>query len=121
MNNKYQYFTEKDFQNAIPSCSLSDMNEEFMVLLDKIRKVCDFPFIINSAYRSEDYEKKRGRNGTSSHTKGVAVDLQAVTDRHKFLIVQTALANGITRIGVGTTFVHLDVDKNKTQNVIWSY
>lgn len=121
MNNKYQYFTEKDFQNAIPSCSISDMNEEFMVLLDKIRKICDFPFIINSAYRSEDYENKRGRNGTSSHTKGVAVDVQAITDRQKFLIVQTALANGITRIGVGTTFVHLDVDKNKTQNVIWTY
>ena len=115
----YQYFTEKEF-NAI-GCSLSDMDEDFMILIEKIRKICDFPFIITSAYRRKEHEQKKGRNGSSSHCKGIAVDIKALKDSEKYLIVQTALSCGINRIGIGSTFVHLDIDKDKIQNVIWTY
>lgn len=115
----YQYFTEKEF-NAI-GCSLSDMNEDFMRKLDKIRKICNFPFYINSAYRSKESELKKGRNGKSSHCKGVAVDIKALKDSEKYMIVQTAMSQGITRIGIAKNYIHLDADKEKNQNVIWTY
>lgn len=114
-----RYFTEKEFNDI--GCSLSDMNEDFMILIEKIRKICDFSFIITSAYRTKEYELKKGRNGTSSHCKGIAIDIKANKDSEKYLIVQTALSCGINRIGIGSNFVHLDVDKDKTQNVIWTY
>jgi len=28
---------------------------------------------------------------------------------------------GFTRIGIGNTFIHVDIDKDKSQNVIWTY
>jgi uncharacterized protein YcbK (DUF882 family) len=115
----YQYFTEKEF-NAI-GCSLSDMDEDFMQKLDRIRKICNFPFHINSAYRSKESELKKGRNGLSSHCKGVAVDIKALKDSEKYLIVQTAMSQGITRIGIAKNYIHLDADKEKNQNVIWTY
>lgn len=37
---EYQYFTDKDFKNCTPSCSINDMNEDLMILLDKMRKLC---------------------------------------------------------------------------------
>ena len=115
----YQYFTEKEFNNI--GCSLSDMDEEFMRELDRIRKICNFPFHINSAYRDKETELKKGRNGLSSHCKGVAVDIKALKDSEKYLIVQTALSQGITRIGIAKNYIHLDDDKEKNQNVIWTY
>ena len=92
-----------------------------MILLDKMRKIINQPIIINSAYRSEEYERKKGRNGTSSHCKGNAVDIRCNSDSYKFLIVQTALSLGFGRIGIGANFVHLDLDSDKTQKVMWTY
>ena len=86
-----------------------------------MRKIIDKPIILNSAYRTVKYEKSKKRTGNSSHTKGCAVDIRCATDSYKFLIVQTALALGIKRIGVGDVYVHIDIDKDKTQNVIWTY
>lgn len=118
---EYQYFTNNDFKNCIPACNINDMSEDLMILLDKMRKIINQPIIINSAYRTKEYERKKGRNGTSSHCKGNAVDIRCTTDSYKFLIVQTALSLGIKRIGVGDTYIHIDIDKDKTQNVIWTY
>ena len=118
---KYIYFSNSDFQHCTPSCTIDDMDENLMILLDKMRKIINQPIIINSAYRSEEYERKKGRNGTSSHCKGNAVDIRCNSDSYKFLIVQTALSLGFGRIGIGANFVHLDLDSDKTQKVMWTY
>ena len=33
----------------------------------------------------------------------------------------TLVEVGFTRIGVGNTFIHVDIDENKSSNVIWTY
>lgn len=118
---EYQYFTDRDFKNCTPSCSINDMSDDLLILLDKMRKIINQPIIINSAYRTKEYENKKGRNGSSSHCKGNAVDIRCNTDSYKFLIVQTALSLGFGRIGIGSNFVHLDLDTDKTQKVMWTY
>ena len=83
--------------------------------------LADVPFVINSAYRSEEHEKAQGRTGTSSHTKGIAVDLKSTDSSARYRIISSLISVGVTRFGIGKNFIHVDIDKNKSQNVIWHY
>ena len=116
-----KYFKEKEFKACSPSCSMQDMSQGFLDLLDKVREAAGIPLVLNSAYRSVAHEKKMGRNGTSSHTKGLAVDIRCNTSANRYKIVTAALSCGIRRIGIGKTYVHLDADPEKAQDVIWDY
>ncbi len=117
----FKYFNESDFINAHPSCRIEQMNTEFIHLLDKAREIAGIPFIINSAYRSVNYEKGIGRKGTSSHTKGIAVDIRASDSTSRFKIMKALMDVGINRIGIAKTFIHADIDKEKPQEVLWDY
>ncbi|MFC4636599.1 D-Ala-D-Ala carboxypeptidase family metallohydrolase [Dokdonia ponticola] len=78
---------------------------------------------INSAVRSHFWNKKVGGVSNSAHliTKCKAVDIRAPTRAIRNLLVVQAYNLGFTRIGVGKTFVHLDVDTSKPQYVAWGY
>ena len=116
-----RFFSEGEFQRAIPSGSLQDMNQEFMSKLDRTRGRAGIPFIVNSAFRSVEHERSRGRAGTSSHTTGRAIDIRCHTDRNRFLILRAAIEEGFTRIGMHPTFIHLDDSSNHTPEVVWFY
>jgi uncharacterized protein YcbK (DUF882 family) len=116
-----KYFTNRDFQSATPTCDLSDMDENFMHRLDTARGLAGIPFIVNSAYRTESYEKSKGRDGTSEHTEGLAVDLKAEGSRQRFLIIDALLKAGFNRIGIGEDFIHVGFSQEKDRNVIWHY
>ncbi len=116
-----KYFNEKEFRACTPSCSLQNMRQGTMFRLDAAREIAGIPFVLNSAYRSVAYEKKKGRAGTSSHTKGAAVDIRCNSDANRFKIVDALLRAGFKRIGIGKTYVHADDDESKTQGVIWHY
>ena len=76
---------------------------------------------INSAYRCKDHNKAVGGSPTSSHLTGKAIDIAAAGSREKYLIVEAALEAGATRIGIGKGFIHIDVDDDKDQEVLWLY
>lgn len=116
-----RYFTERDFDRATPRCKLSDMDPSFMERLDVARFHAGVPFIVNSAYRSKEHELSKGRDGTSSHTKGVAVDLRANNSRARYRILYGLIKAGFTRIGIGDGYIHADLDHDKDQGVAWDY
>lgn len=116
-----KYFNDKEFKRATPACSLSDMNEDFMHRLDEAREFAKIPFVINSAFRSVDYEIEKGRTGTSQHCKGLAVDLRCRTNAERFRIVASLLALGFRRIGIGTNFIHVDDGYPNSEPIIWTY
>lgn len=116
------YFDEEEFKRATPSCSLSDMDEEFMHRLDLCRLKAGIPFIVNSAYRSVDYEKRHGRPGTSQHCLGKAVDLRCVTSADRFRICAVLIDAGFRRIGIGSNFIHVDCGYPDAHDpLIWLY
>ena len=41
--------------------------------------------------------------------------------RTRFLVLDALLAVGFNRIGIADTFIHVDSDLDKSQNVIWTY
>lgn len=98
----------------------SNMDKKFLFVLDEAREFAGIPFIINSAYRSPDHPESI-KNPTSSHIKGLAVDIKATDSVTRFKIVEALVSVGFTRIGIADTFIHVDLDFDKTQNVIWTY
>lgn len=90
-------------------------------MLDKLRDLVGFPIILNSAYRSPVYEKKKGRTGTSSHCKGIAFDIRCNDSFKRASLVFNASELGFTRIGISKNFIHIDCDSSKSNPCIWLY
>lgn len=116
-----KYFNASEFRRCSPACDISQMSPAFLALLDRVREAAGIPLVLNCAYRSVAYEKKKGRSGNSAHTRGLAVDIRCNTSANRYKIIRAALECGISRIGVGKTFVHLDSDPSLVQGVIWDY
>ena len=116
-----QYFSESEFRKCIPACHLSDMDGEFLDLLDAIRERAGIPLVLNSAYRSVAYERAHGRAGTSAHCAGRAVDIRCRTSANRYRIVKAALECGVRRIGIAQTYIHIDNADDHAQDVIWDY
>lgn len=116
-----KYFTEEEFRKANPSCSLSDMDEKFMNKLEAAREIAGVPFIVSSAYRSVAYEKKKGRSGTSRHTMGIAMDIRCYDNALRFRIVNALLSVGFRRIGIASSFIHVDDGYPNSSPLIWLY
>lgn len=116
-----KYFKASEFKACVPSCSIGQMDAAFLGLLDKVREKAGIPLVLNCAYRSVEWDKSKGRSGNSAHTRGLAVDIRCHSYRNRIKIVKAALSCGICRIGIGKTFIHLDIDKSLSQDVMWDY
>lgn len=104
-----------------PPCSIGQMDAGFLALLDRIRERAGIPIVLNCAYRSREHDLKAGRSGNSAHTRGKAVDVRCTTSANRYKIVAAALEEGVRRIGIGKSFVHLDNDTSLPLGVIWDY
>lgn len=116
-----KYFTEAEFQRCSPSCSLQDMKQTTMSKFDTAREIAGIPFVINSAYRSVEHDRARGRSGKGAHPQGRAIDIRCNTDRNRFLIINALLKAGFTRIGIAKTFIHADDSQTLSPQVAWMY
>lgn len=116
-----KYFKEAEFRACMPPCNMRDLRPGFLDKLDEIRERAGIPLVLNSAFRSVSYEKSKGRSGTSAHCLGCAADIRCNTPANRFRIVKAAIAAGITRIGIGKTYIHLDNSVSHPQHVIWDY
>lgn len=110
---KPRHFKESEFLRCIPPCNVKDMDEGFLYKLDQARDLCEYPFILNSAFRSVDWEKSHGRKGTSSHCNGLAVDLACKSSVVRLYMIRALFQAGFRRIGVYSTFLHVDDDDSK--------
>ena len=118
-----RYFSEAEFRKCDPPCDRESMDQDFLDVMDDIRRKARIPLVINCAYRSREYDKKKGRSGNSAHTQGLAVDIRCNTSENRLKIVKAALECGITRIGIGKTFIHIDMGERVglPANVMWHY
>jgi len=114
------HFKESDWQGCIPPCQSSDLSSELIDRLEYARALCGFPFKVNSAYRSVDYEHNQGRSGTSSHCRGLAVDISCYDSERRYVLLQNLLRAGFNRLGVATTYIHADIDRTKP-SCVWLY
>jgi len=120
MGNISKHFNRAEFACKC-GCGYDDISGRFLNILDDIRDLIDRPLVITSGCRCQEYNKKVGGKKYSAHTKGLAVDLNAVSSVERFEIVQALVAFKVSRVGIGKDFVHIDIDQSKPQQVIWLY
>lgn len=116
---KLEYFKLSEFDSRDLPGSGSNMSKDLLNMLDSIRKDIERPIKINSGYRTEEHNRRIKGSPTSSHVKGLAVDIHVPDNAFRFALIKSAIDHGITRIGVYRTFIHLDIDGDKPQDVIW--
>tara|TARA_R100001163_G_scaffold17904_1_gene15867 strand:+ start:1686 stop:2111 length:426 start_codon:yes stop_codon:yes gene_type:complete len=121
---KLHYFKNKEFNCPTDNNSWRKMDLNLLLILDKMRHRSGCVYKITSAYRTPAYNATlKNSSPNSAHCLGKAVDIAAPDSHTKFLIIESALYYGIERIGVGSNFIHIDIqEKNeKPTQVIWTY
>jgi len=119
-----EYFDISEFDSPDEVGSGERMDKVFIHLLDKARKKAGIPFKITSGYRTKEHNLKVGGRIGSSHCTGYAVDIYLPRgSRDRYLIINSLLEVGFNRLGIDfkRNFVHVDVDRMKDENVIWTY
>jgi uncharacterized protein YcbK (DUF882 family) len=97
------------------------MSPNFLIMLDKLREVCGFPFVITSGYRSPQHSLEKDKpNGGGTHTKGIAADIAVSGGFQRYRIVEEAIKLGFAGIGVAKCFVHVDL-RHTDNPVMWTY
>lgn len=122
----WDHFSEKELTCPC-GCGRQEMNDVFMNRLVRVRKLCNFPFIVTSAFRCPDYNdsiSSTGREGP--HTTGRAVDIQ-VSGSKSHRILSIALTQRMLGIGLNQKgshkkrFIHLDDLTDGPRPWVWTY
>jgi hypothetical protein len=95
-----KYFNYSEFDSPDVQGSGQMMDKTLLQMLDEVRDILGEPIIITSGFRTPANNEAIGGVEGSSHT---------------------LLEIGINRIGIADNFVHIDIDKDKDPNVIWTY
>ena len=106
---------------ACPCCKKNLFDPRLERLVEEIEKAVDWKIPINSGYRCEKHNRAIGGSVSSSHLKGLAVDLGVNWSRIRFFVLKKAIELGISRIGVARNFIHIDIDDEKDPDVVWTY
>ena len=116
-----QYFNITEFDSPDEMGSGRNMKQEMLDKIDLVRSKFDRAIHINSGYRTKEHNKKVEGKKNSSHLKGLAVDIRCINSRDRYDLLNCLLDVGFTRIGIGNTFIHVDMDPDKDPDVMWTY
>tara|TARA_R110000744_G_scaffold212024_1_gene331099 strand:+ start:67 stop:420 length:354 start_codon:yes stop_codon:yes gene_type:complete len=116
-----EFFTINEFDSPDERGSGIMMDREFLQMLVEARRRASTAFNITSGYRTPNHNKSVGGVLNSSHMKGMAADIKCNDSTKRSVIVKSLLEVGFTRIGIANSFIHVDNDKEKSQDVIWVY
>lgn len=117
----YKYFTKQEFD--CKHTGENNMQHEFMVILESIRKEFNKPMRITSGFRSKKHPiEAKKLHSKGEHTTGNCADIYCDNGSDRYKLVTIALRNGITRIGIANNFLHLGIGSTGLPNyVIWDY
>jgi hypothetical protein len=77
------------------------------------------PFIIDSGCRCVKHNANEGGRWNSAHLAGLAADIRTPTSHDRFLILESLIHYGFTRLGIYSGFIHGDIDGTKPPSVAW--
>lgn len=114
------YFKPSEFQCKCGACDEREVNGVLLSRLNGLRAQYGKPLFITSGWRCPPQNDRAGGVRASSHLTGHAADLFCTSSHDRYLLLFAALGL-FNRIGLGTTFIHVDVDDTKPKEVVWLY
>lgn len=99
------YFDAEEFGD-----NAEHMDEDLLRRLDRMRALAGIPVSVGSNYRNGD---------SKAHGRGYALDIPCRTSRARMRLVAAAIDAGFRRIGVYNHHIHVDVDPELPQDVMW--
>lgn len=115
---KLKYFTEAEMRitKDTPLDIIQNCYNLAEFVLDPLREFIKKPILINSWYRSPEYNKKVGGAKNSQHTLGEAVDfiVKGMTIEEIYAIIirmELVFDQLIMEYGNGTTWVHISLKR----------
>lgn len=99
-------------------CGFADINPGIVRILQQIRTTNAQPLVITSGCRCKEYNAEVGGAPDSKHLLGMAADIRCTDSRLRYFIHYFAWLNGVTRIGIYPTFIHIDLARDPNR-VVW--
>ena len=113
------HFTKEEFDCQC-GCGNGDIviSENLVFELECVRIHYGKPMRINSGIRCLSHNRKIGSRDTSSHIKGLAVDISCTDMGTRLELVKRLLRDGeFKRMGIHKDFIHVDVDYDKPKGI----
>jgi len=101
-------------------CGKNDIKDELAFKIQVVRELIKRPISINSGIRCLAHNTANNSKPTSSHIDGWAADLGYKGSMERYTLL-SAITQVFDRVGVANTFIHVDVDANKTAGALWLY
>lgn len=101
-------------------CGFDDIDYNLVTKLQQVRDEIGNPLKITSGCRCSEHNETEGGNPFSSHVTGFAADISC-THSNKRMTLLAVLSKTFRRVGVASSFIHVDIDPTKDQDVLWTY
>ena len=106
------------------SCGANDISMDLVRRIQEVRDTLGEPMRITSGVRCSSHNASPSVGGSpnSSHIEGnsTAVDIACHNSVYRQKLLKSIMPV-FDRVGIAKTFIHCDVDPNKTAGVIWLY
>lgn len=116
----WKYFKESEFACKC-GCGRNNISHALVDKLDEAREMSGKTMVIESGSRCPAHNKAEGGKRNSAHLKGLAADVRCTTSRDRFRLLNIFYILGFKRIGLGKTFLHVDISKELPQEQAWHY
>ena len=113
------HFKPEEFR--CPCCGLAHVEKALLDKLEVAREIYGRPMVIASGVRCKKHNEEVGGVPESAHVKGEAADVACSFGTNRYDMLMAFFAAGFQRIGVSSTFIHVDVSETLPQKVCWTY
>lgn len=115
-------FSRKEFECKC-GCGLDAIDPALVARLQETRNSTGLKIIINSGCRCENHNINEGGKANSSHTPRAdglckAADIDCTDSCTRFFLLRD-LIRRFRRIEVRSTWIHVDIDEMKAQDVVF--
>lgn len=103
--------------------AILNLHPDLLQALTELERRMGFELDVNSGYRDPEHNEDVGGVDNGEHTYDPAEGADVFCQRSvtRFKMVSELIAMGIRRIGIGNTFIHIGIAKDKPQDCMWDY